>query len=300
MSKETTPQVREQIHYIYNSVTMTDTADAPISFPEHWHLSAEFILAKKDNCTYTIGKDTYRINQGDLLLIWPAELHSTVRTPENSSLLLQFSSSVINSSADISAYLPLLQARHLITVNDESGLNQKITKLITESYEIFCSRDPFLETSIRINIYKILMLIARDELARQKNMPDANLSNGATYHRIRKACAYISENCERDLPQTEVADYAGFSHYYFSRLFKEYTTFSFSDYLTSQRIHKAIRFLSNDNVSITDVAYQSGFQSISNFNRAFKLAMNCTPRQFRNMYHSQLSHKSDHLPEGHI
>lgn len=299
MNKETRPQAREQIHYIYNSVTMTDSTQAPTSFPEHWHLSAEFILAQKNDCTYTVGKDIYHINQGDLLLIWPAELHSTVKTPQNSSLLLQFSSSVIDSSADISAYLPLLQARHLISANDKNGLNQKITELITESYAIFCSRDPFLETSIKINIYKILMLIAHDELSRQKNIPDANSSSGATYHKIRKACAYISENCERDLSQTEVADYAGFSHYYFSRLFKEYTTLSFSDYLTSQRIHKAIRFLSSDNVSITDVAYQSGFQSISNFNRAFKLAMNCTPRQFRNMYHSQLSHRGEQTAEGH-
>ena len=296
MNKDARPQVREQIHYIYNSVTMTDYVLAPTSFPEHWHLSAEFILAKKDDCTYTIGKDTYHINQGDLLLIWPAELHSTVRTPENSSLLLQFSSSVIDYNADISAYLPLLQARHLISANDSNGLNHKITKLIAESYEIFCSQDPFSETSIKINIYKILMLIARDELYKQKSIPDANSSSGATYHKIRKACAYIAKNCERDLLQTEVADYAGFSHYYFSRLFKEYTTLSFNDYLTSQRIRKAIRFLSSDNVSITDVAYQSGFQSISNFNRAFKLAMNCTPRQFRNMYYSQLSRKGVQTP----
>lgn len=293
MSKEVDLQSRERIHYVYNSVTFTDATIAPTSFPEHWHLSAEFILAYNDGCTYTIGKDTYHMRQGDLLLIWPAELHSTVRTPENSSLLLQFSSSVIDSNADIRAYLPLLQSKHLITGNDKSGLNQEISRLIQESYDIFCTKDPFLETMIKINIYKILMLIARDELSKQKKIPNIYSSSASTYHKIRKACAYIAENCERNLSQTEVADYAGFSHYYFSRLFKEYTSLSFSDYLTSQRIHKAIRFLSSSSVSITDVAYQSGFQSISNFNRAFKLVMDCTPRQYRNMYHSQLSHLSE-------
>ena len=47
------------------------------------------------------------------------------------------------------------------------------------------------------------------------------------------------------------------------------------------RIHNALALLYQDNISITDVAFLSGFQSISNFSKVFRNAMHCSPMQFR-------------------
>jgi AraC-like DNA-binding protein len=50
------------------------------------------------------------------------------------------------------------------------------------------------------------------------------------------------------------------------------------------KISKAENLLVNANLSITGVASLAGFDSLSIFNRNFKLAKKCTPKEFRNLY----------------
>ncbi len=79
----------------------------------------------------------------------------------------------------------------------------------------------------------------------------------------------------------DAAENIGFSKYYFSRLFKQYTQYTFCDYLTSRRIRAAKEMLSNLEYSILDIAMSTGFASIYTFNRVFKESENCTPSAFR-------------------
>ena len=98
-------------------------------------------------------------------------------------------------------------------------------------------------------------------------------------------CEYISEHCTEDLSLDDVANLAGFSKYHFSRLFKQFTNVSFYKYLNQKRIALAEKQLSDINNSITDVAINSGFSSMSSFIRMFKQIKNCTPTEFRNLHH---------------
>ena len=95
---------------------------------------------------------------------------------------------------------------------------------------------------------------------------------------------YISQNCEKDLSQKDISDIFGFSHFYFSRLFKEYTHMTFNDYLSNERIQRATRLLCEEALPITEIAYQSGFQSISNFNRVFNKITHYSPSEYRKKY----------------
>ena len=74
---------------------------------------------------------------------------------------------------------------------------------------------------------------------------------------------------------------AGFSPNYFSRMFKETTGYNFVEYLMIERVRKAQRYLGDDSIPITEVAYLSGFKSISTFSRVFHQIKNCSPSQFR-------------------
>ncbi len=81
-----------------------------------------------------------------------------------------------------------------------------------------------------------------------------------------------------------MADLAGFSKYHFSRLFKNFTGLSFYKYLNKKRIEHAEELLVDPSLSITEVALQSGFTSLSAFIRMFKQIKDCTPTEFRNLY----------------
>ena len=101
-------------------------------------------------------------------------------------------------------------------------------------------------------------------------------------------CEYINEHCTEDLSLDDMANLAGFSKYHFSRLFKQFTNVTFYKYLNQKRIALAEKQLSDINNSITDVAINSGFSSMSSFIRMFKQIKNCTPTEFRNMHHRNI------------
>jgi AraC-like DNA-binding protein len=107
-----------------------------------------------------------------------------------------------------------------------------------------------------------------------------SLSLDALY-KIQRSCVYITKNCSEDLSLNDVASMAGFSPNYFSRMFKETTGYNFVEYLMIERVRKAQRYLGDNSIPITEVAYLSGFKSISTFNRVFHQIKNCSPRQFR-------------------
>ena len=106
-------------------------------------------------------------------------------------------------------------------------------------------------------------------------------------------CNYISENCKQQLTVEDMASYAGFSKYHFCRLVKQFTGSSFYDYLLSQRILNAERLLMNPEMTITDVAMQSGFNSISTFNRIFKEYKKCTPTHFKMLHRTNLQQNKE-------
>ena len=92
--------------------------------------------------------------------------------------------------------------------------------------------------------------------------------------------------------RSDMASYAGFSKFHFSRLFKQYTKDTFTDYLNQRRIRAAEELLAAPppDTSITEIAMRCGFSSISTFNRLFKQLKNCTPGEFRALNQVEVWH----------
>ncbi len=101
-----------------------------------------------------------------------------------------------------------------------------------------------------------------------------------------KLCDYIEAHCSEDLNLDDAANMCGFSKFYFSRMFKQFANISFYKYVNQKRIAKAAELLITPENSITDVALNCGFSSLSSFIRMFKIIKGCTPTEFRNMYTS--------------
>lgn len=98
---------------------------------------------------------------------------------------------------------------------------------------------------------------------------------------ITRAQEYIRQNFQRDLSLEEVAQSAGISPYYFSKLFKEETGMNFTEYLTGLRIETAKQLLSNQKLSIKQVCVDSGYANPNYFSRIFKKWTGITPTEFR-------------------
>ena len=67
---------------------------------------------------------------------------------------------------------------------------------------------------------------------------------------------------------------------YLHRIFREATGMTIREYIEEQRITDAIRLLTTTNMTLTEIALESGFSSQSYFSFVFKRKMKMTPRQY--------------------
>ncbi len=109
----------------------------------------------------------------------------------------------------------------------------------------------------------------------------AIIDQGSEPAAIAKAKKYIHENLDQALPLGEVARVAGLSESHFCRLFKDATDLTLTDYINRCRIEWAKRELLRPEVRVSEIAYQIGYQSLSQFNRSFARITGTSPTNYR-------------------
>ena len=102
--------------------------------------------------------------------------------------------------------------------------------------------------------------------------------------RISKTLEYMNKNFSSEISLAEVARIANMTEVSFSRFFKKRTGTNFVDCLADIRLGHAARMLVDTNQNISEIAYNCGFNNISNFNRTFKKKKGCTPKEFKRDY----------------
>jgi AraC-like DNA-binding protein/ligand-binding sensor protein len=98
---------------------------------------------------------------------------------------------------------------------------------------------------------------------------------------ITKARQYIADNKSEPLTLSRVARAAGASVFYFCKLFRKATGLKFTDYLARVRLEDARVRLQNPNLRISEIAYDVGFQSLTQFNRTFQRVFGQSPTAYR-------------------
>lgn len=98
---------------------------------------------------------------------------------------------------------------------------------------------------------------------------------------VAKAREFIDAHQGEDLSLDQVAAYVHTSTFYFCKLFKKATGLTFTEYLTRVRIEKARALLADRQKRVSEIAFEVGFQSLSQFNRAFLRICGQSPSQFR-------------------
>jgi AraC-like DNA-binding protein len=105
--------------------------------------------------------------------------------------------------------------------------------------------------------------------------------NNAEPPLVRKAREYIDKHKREALSLSAVAIAAGASVFHFCKVFKKTTGLRFTDYVARVRLEDAKTELLNPNRRISEIAYDVGFQSLTQFNRVFQRIFGESPTQFR-------------------
>ena len=282
-------------------------------FDTHWHPAAEIIMPIENSFQATIGRQVYRLKERDILFIPPGTLHSLQAPPEGRRMIFLFNFTPIASLQDFSPLLPVLSQPLLITasdfetqtfsgarysaerLSDNAELSQEDVDLHRDSYRLMQQiidtypdrTEPLRVPMIYSYLIQFFVLVGRRHIRRDLLSPDVKSRKQADcYERLNASLNFINANYMNDISVEDAARSAGFSKFHFSRLFKQFTEQTFCGYLNQRRINAAETLLLNPRLSVTDVALQSGFSSLSTFNRAFRTLKSCTPSEFK-AYHQR-------------
>ncbi len=98
---------------------------------------------------------------------------------------------------------------------------------------------------------------------------------------VTKSKAFVLAHLEDELSLSHVAKIVNVSATYFSELFHKTTGLTFTDYVHRMRVEKVKNLLANPRLQITTIAFDTGFKSLSQFNRVFKRVCGFSPKQYR-------------------
>ena len=102
--------------------------------------------------------------------------------------------------------------------------------------------------------------------------------------RMQKVHDYVLQHFFQEIRLGDVASLAGMTEAAFCRYFKARSNKTFIDFVNEIRIGHACKLLLEDKWTIAQIAYDSGFDSLSNFNRNFKKYIGHTPREYKGNY----------------
>jgi AraC-like DNA-binding protein len=136
-----------------------------------------------------------------------------------------------------------------------------------------------------VQLLKILDALAQSHDCHPiANAGYVNLNKESESDRMNKVYAYVMQNFRQKISLEEAAAIANMSLSSFSRYFKSRANKSFSDVLSEIRIDYACKLLTDPDANISQVCYESGFNTLSNFNKQFKDVTGQTPLQYKKEY----------------
>ena len=234
-------------------------------FPPNIHPEAEAIIVLRGELSMSINHVAMTLTAGDIAFIFPNIVHSYLAGCQNRSTCLLFSpyfageyAKTLNAMAPVN---PVMQLKSLH--RDVPGILRTL-------------HDKDLDDKL-LRAYLTLLtghLLKPLELTASAKSDDKGI--------IENISTYIGSHFRDPLSLDDVAAALGVSKYCVSRYFSQRLKCGFSAYVNTLRAHYAEHMLtSKPDLSITDVCYESGFDSLSTFYRSFRQSFGESPGKFR-------------------
>ena len=102
--------------------------------------------------------------------------------------------------------------------------------------------------------------------------------------RMRRVHEYVLKHFKENINLSTVASLSNMTDAAFCRYFKSRTNKTFSDFVKEIRIGNACKMLQDENKSISQTCYESGYNTVSNFNNQFKSLKGISPKQYQKLY----------------
>ncbi|MFV0503827.1 MAG: AraC family transcriptional regulator [Lachnospirales bacterium] len=251
----------------------------------HYHNGYELIFITEGTSNFLINNKNIVAGEGSMLFINNLEKHKMCpKTLPYSRYMIIIDSDFLDSFVKENSLLTIFKIRResfIPSFNIDEKNMAKIVSYLEELLKIATEKKEFWEIEF-MHIFSSLLIFLYREY--KNKFP---LTHCGNYDQILKIQSYIDMNFQKDIALNDIATEFFINKYYLSHTFKEIVGFSLKQYILLKRISFAKNLLYYSDKSITSIAFESGFNSQSNFIKLFKKKEAITPLQFRKKYSKQ-------------
>lgn len=255
----------------------------------HWHKELQFSYSLYDRVIVYIEDEKIILSPGEGIMVNSNVLHQI--KPYNNSNCMMF-------SIDFDPILiggtkqSIIEKKYLTPIIENSNLKfislkpnvqwQKNILYFLKSVFTLSNEKPYgYELEMR-NYLNILWLNLIREIKEENIVSHPAISNDNK--RVKLAMEYIHNNYTKSVLLSDIAMSANISKSECCRSFKRILKMTPFEYLMEYRVLKASELLLKSKDSISDIAFDAGFNGISYFAKVFKKYRNCSPSEYRNRY----------------
>jgi AraC-like DNA-binding protein len=264
--------------------------------PWHYHPEFELVLVVRSHGKRFIGNSVSDFHDGHLTFLGP-NLPHLYKNPssyyENNPSYRAQSIVIHFSERSLGGLLQLPQAKHIHRLFGLSAQGMDITGATQK--DIIRKMHLLLQVKGMERLIRLLdilhQLSATSDYALLSD-PGIIGQNRSDTERLDKVFQYTFRNYEKDIRLEEVAALVHMTRTSFCRWFHERTKKSFFTFLNNMRLNQAGKLLIETDRSIADIAYNCGFNNLSNFNRQFRTKFLKNPKSHRNAYSKVINGKA--------
>lgn len=250
----------------------------------HFHREFEFFVMKKGSGKLYIDDVEYRINEGDAVFINSEALHVGVNTDDGYAefFAIVFAPEMLGSFGDdliMNKYvLPVLYKKVAFQeiYNGDEIWQKKVITLLTDIHEAYRLAEAGYELKIKAMLMEAWQLC----FVNSSKKLDGDTADRAVED-MKRVFAYINEEYSSPLSLEDMAAKTNMSRGYFCRRFSEIMHITPFEYLMRVRIENSCRMLTENTLTVGEIALRCGFNSFSYFSKTFKRFTGCTPREYQ-------------------
>lgn len=248
----------------------------------HYHPEIEIVFIENGHGKRHIGNNISNFNNGDLIMIGSNLPHygfPTRLAGDLQEIVLQIDETVFGND-----FLSLVEMDDIKTLTNKAKLGLsfygQIKMEVGESLKSMFDMNPFEKLVELINIFHKMATTEEYEVLNAEG--NSLIVAGNDIQKIDIIYTFVRNNFDSVITLQDIASLVSMTIPALCRFFKRSTGKTVVQFVNDYRIAHACKLICNDNDSISNVAFKSGFQNISNFNRVFRRTTGVSPSNYRN------------------
>lgn len=254
----------------------------PVMMRPHWHAQVEVNYLIRGSVHYRMNDHEIQLKAGDICVFWGGQPHQMDESSEDSIYagahlpLVHF----FRMRLPLNISSRLMMGETLVTSATDAADNENFARW----FRYARSGDP---AKAEHAVAELLLRLERIAFDSYVMLPEKSVSKPAdqaqwqSSRNVARMCDFIAGNFLHDIDSVDIAKAADLHPKYAMNLFKRSTGMTLNKYVSLLRLSRAQAMLMRDDANVLQVAMDSGFGSISAFNKSFRHIAGMSPSDFR-------------------